>query len=790
MAVISTININTTQATKSINELEKNLAKINEDLKKVDVNSDAFKELKKQAADAKLELDNINKSIESSALGLEDMTHNMADAANAIMGGFTAAQGALNLFGVESEEVVKSIQKLQSLMAISQGIDQVAKGITAFKKLATAIKASSTAQKIFNTLKTLEYSLFKKSTASINIDTASKKTNTAATKAATVATTAFNKAMMAVKFIAIATAIAAVVQGLIKLTEHLKNSNKYADELNQKLINAATHIQEFQINLWKTINNLDKLYISLDNINWEFDKQFIEINKLIYSYDEYIKKLTTADRAQSALSKNTQQTYTMDFVSDMKSSTDALTSTITEISNKSNALLDFYSESVLSDINTYVDKIDNSLSIISDEFKKDFNEETTENIMDQLRAVNNYTSVLQRLFKNEQNSEKFKKILASQPEEVQELWSKLNEQLQQYFTNINNYSNNTISTINDLIAKEKEINDLELQRKQNDLAIRKSNIDFQASEDANYKDSVKYYEDLLSYYEDLLKLQQRGTLEYNNTYNAIKHIIPLLSEARAAADIKKSSNKSSIDREEEEIDYDGIAAEVSEQLDKLRAEKAAAQSFYDELMNMRATDTYLFMQQQDAQAAYLDECLKKQLISYAQYTTAKKELDKQSKDYQAKMASEGLSISADILSSLADTLDETNEKQFKAQKAMRISSATISVISGVIDALTGKFTARATPADWVLAIMQATSIAAAGGAQIAQIARQKYSGSETSVSSSGAISATLSTPTQISEAVQNANIESAVTDSRVYVLESDIKQITNKVSVQEQENRY
>lgn len=792
MAVISTIQINTSQATKSINELEKNLARINEDLKKVDVNSDAFKELKKQAADAKLELDNINKSIESSALGLEDMTHNMADAANAIMGGFTAAQGALNLFGVESEEVVKSIQKLQSLMAISQGIDQIAKGITAFKKLATAIKASSAAQKIFNTYKELQAKFTKQTTVATTAETAAMKTYSTATKTATVATNIFNKALMAVKIIAIITAVTALVAALVKFVNYLKESNNEAEELQKKLKETAKVINQYQTNINKTISELDKLYDRTNELNWEFDKQFTELNKLNLTFDEYIKRLTKAEKVQGLLARLQYSNNNSDFASDFATNTTDITSQISLISEKATASLDEFTLDFVNNINFYTRQVSTIMDNITDEFKNEFTEETTENIMDQLRSLNNYTSTLQQNIKAIQADIKFKEVFAIQPDEVKENWKLLNDALANYSKSVADYTNDTITTLDNVIKKQQEIQKLELQRKQNELAIRKANIDFEASEDKYYKESSKYYEDLIAYYEDLLEIQQKGTAEYNNTCNAIKHIIPLLSEVRAAEELSKLDKNTNIykpEEEEEEIDNEEIQKWAEEELAKIKEEKAAAADFYENLMNMRASDTYLFMQEQDAQSAYLDECLKKQLLSYEQYTTAKKELDKQAKDYQAKMASQGLSISADILSSLADTMDETNEKQFKAQKAMQISSATISVIAGVIDALTGKFTARATPADWVLAIMQATSIAAAGGAQIAQIARTKYSGSETSTST-GAIAATLSTPTQISSAVQNANIEAAVTDTRVYVLESDIKKTSNKVNVQEQENRY
>lgn len=50
MAVISSIQIDTKSASKSIADLEKELAETNEQLKQVDINSDAFTDLQKKAA--------------------------------------------------------------------------------------------------------------------------------------------------------------------------------------------------------------------------------------------------------------------------------------------------------------------------------------------------------------------------------------------------------------------------------------------------------------------------------------------------------------------------------------------------------------------------------------------------------------------------------------------------------------------------------------------------------------------------------------------------------------------
>ncbi len=56
-------------------------------------------------------------------------------AINTVTGGFTALTGAMALLNVESEDVQKTLVKVQSALAISQGVAQLQEGIQSFKNL-------------------------------------------------------------------------------------------------------------------------------------------------------------------------------------------------------------------------------------------------------------------------------------------------------------------------------------------------------------------------------------------------------------------------------------------------------------------------------------------------------------------------------------------------------------------------------------------------------------------------------------------------------------------------------
>jgi len=68
-------------------------------------------------------------------------------ALNAVAGGFSAVQGALGLIGVESEEVQKQLLKVQSALALSQGLSTITDSAKDFQRLGAVIKQTETFQR-------------------------------------------------------------------------------------------------------------------------------------------------------------------------------------------------------------------------------------------------------------------------------------------------------------------------------------------------------------------------------------------------------------------------------------------------------------------------------------------------------------------------------------------------------------------------------------------------------------------------------------------------------------------
>lgn len=91
-------------------------------------------ELKDRIGDAKSLVDAFNPDAKFKAL---------TASLSGVAGGFAAVQGAIGLFGVESKEVEQALLKVQSAMALSQGLQAVGESIDSFRQLGAVIKNST-----------------------------------------------------------------------------------------------------------------------------------------------------------------------------------------------------------------------------------------------------------------------------------------------------------------------------------------------------------------------------------------------------------------------------------------------------------------------------------------------------------------------------------------------------------------------------------------------------------------------------------------------------------------------
>jgi hypothetical protein len=107
--------------------------------------SQKFGETSKEALDAAKKVALMKDQIQdtSERIGLFDPGKKFqvfSNSISAVAGGFTALQGAMGLFGAEAENVQKSLLKVQSALALSQGLSTITDSAKDFQRLAGVIK--------------------------------------------------------------------------------------------------------------------------------------------------------------------------------------------------------------------------------------------------------------------------------------------------------------------------------------------------------------------------------------------------------------------------------------------------------------------------------------------------------------------------------------------------------------------------------------------------------------------------------------------------------------------------
>ena len=144
------VNVDGKQAQSSVGSIRKELKEANQELIAAQQNFGEYSQQALSAARRVAELrDRIGEAAETAALFDPGKKFQVfAGALNSIAGGFTAVQGALGLIGVESEAVEKQLLKVQSALALSQGLSVITDSVKDFQRLKAVLGEISVVQKV------------------------------------------------------------------------------------------------------------------------------------------------------------------------------------------------------------------------------------------------------------------------------------------------------------------------------------------------------------------------------------------------------------------------------------------------------------------------------------------------------------------------------------------------------------------------------------------------------------------------------------------------------------------
>lgn len=261
----------------------------------------------------------------------------------------------------------------------------------------------------------------------------------------------------------------------------------------------------------------------------------------------------------------------------------------------------------------------------------------------------------------------------------------------------------------------------------------------------------------------------------------------LISLAEKVADRQRELNAMSSLSEEEKAQKD-YEINLKLQEDKL----ALLKRFYDEAIKNGDVESFLNLQQDIA-----DQEIEIEKTKYAEKKRLRDkdaEEEKQHKENIKNIGMASLQGTADILNGLADMYEAdgvANEKEAKKIKNLRIATATMDMLTGIVGALSN--VTPPGPVGWALGAIQAATIATMGAINIQKIKNTDFNGGSTggaSVTPSASTYATELPATFTRQITGASEIENLNQDTRVYILESDIQASNKRVQVRESESSF
>lgn len=324
---------------------------------------------------------------------------------------------------------------------------------------------------------------------------------------------------------------------------------------------------------------------------------------------------------------------------------------------------------------------------------------------------------------------------------------------------------------------------------------------------AAYEEKKKILEEDGRSIADLTTIYNRDLEELEKRYgreDILKNLNKGLTDSKNTAAVKEQgvNNSYAIKQADATSPVDQIQLEIDKTLELQAIREKAFNEQLQQIQNVLAAE-----QEKDVLTAEQEEELRNQFASIqaekvatvadanTQIALLNKDLVDQQKLNQQEMASNiastfttALSSASKLLDAIESNMDKTTEDGFERSKKMRIASATMSTLEGIIGAWTSAMSLPA-PFSFIIGGIQSAATAAMGAVQIAAIKKQQFDGGDDNLNGAGAtpnININDSMPIQYTRELmtdtETANINR---EQRVYVLESDITETQENVAVKE-----
>lgn len=745
------VEIDTQQATTSVKELRQQIKQLKDTMLSTEEGTKEYNDALQQAANIQHALKEQMEEVNASAMDFGQIAGNVVKGVGGVVAGFQAAQATMNLFGIENETVIKSLQKMQSLMAITQAIPAIDDGVKAFKRLGLAIKG------------------------------------------ATVGMSSLKKALISTGIGAAVVAIGALVANFDKLKAAITGTNDELEE--QKKLQMDEHLKKVNDELGKRLS----LEEQIRKAGGQDDVTIAE--ERVKSIEKEIKKkeaLIEANRreqAQAYMAYNNaiQQGKAQSRINELKENwlniakgEDVYVKEIESIRNGQlkTAKEELEIEKKLQAARDIKAKQDEAAKA-ADEARKTAEENRKKRIEDEKKAVEelrkkygelaediklydatDYEKDLASLAKAEQNSIKTvedaqkKGIISKEQAEKDKL------AIEKYYTQLR-----------DNAQKEEAQRQREESIELLDTTYQLEQAKLQKQYDEGLI-SEKYFTDrkkelLDTYVKDYIdNIQFMLDTENGLTDKQILDLTNKINNARALLKPEETSTEG-VKPEETSTEGESLAKGISE---AINASALALNDFSDN--------------------PAWGNILKNVATLAANWDTLQENIKKGGKDAFsafAQIAATALSAVAQMMNGLASEQDTSTKEGFEQQKKYQIAGATMSMLAGIASAWASSMELGAIAGPILGSILSAFMLTT-GIAQINKIKATQFNGGGSASGSSAspntsAINSVIA-PVQYTQDVQGASIEGAIKDTKVYVTETDISNTQNKVSVAESEARF
>ena len=279
------VNVNTKPANESIKSLK---TQLKEAQAEVVVLSDKFGATSKEAIEAAKRVAGIKDQI-GDAKALVDAFNPDAKfkaltaSLSGVAGGFAAVQGAMGLLGTESENAQKMLLKVQSAMAISQGLQSVGEAVDSFKNLGAVIKSTTLFQQAYNFVLGQKVVVTQADVIATEAQTVATVEQGVATVTTTTAVTGATTAMKAFRIALIASGIGLLIVGLGLAIEALSKFSSKAEDaakkqglLNKQIADGAKLQLESEV---KFLDNQRQLDIARAKAKGASEQEIFEIEQ-------------------------------------------------------------------------------------------------------------------------------------------------------------------------------------------------------------------------------------------------------------------------------------------------------------------------------------------------------------------------------------------------------------------------------------------------------------------------------------------------------------------------------